>query len=73
MRSRARPVDDEASVTKRSARFMMSYIYVAKSETAKHKRAKPFKSDLSFVFPGVEAVLLFYFCLEIKDLNSQST
>ena len=54
VRSRARPVDDEASVTKRSARIVTSYIYVAKSQSAKHKRAKPFKSDLSFVLSSVD-------------------
>ena len=44
MRSRALPVADEASVTKRRGRLVMSYIYVAMSEVGYHKRAKPFKS-----------------------------
>ena len=54
---------DEGHQAKRCGRLVMSHIYVTISEVGYHKRAKPFKSVLSFVLPGVESVLLFYFCV----------
>jgi len=47
VRSRALPVADEASVTKRSARFVMSFVYGAKSENFTIYEVNYFTSSIS--------------------------